>query len=89
MSPLSVAIITVLSVIFIVVALKAVLMKKVSYIVTSVSELSGIAELRLRALMRKNPHSEIYVASNVTDSETEIILNKMSEDYPQIHIIHT
>ena len=44
-------------------------------------------EARLRLLMRKNPHSEIVVINEASNSETTEILKKMQYDFPEIHIV--
>ncbi|MBO5060813.1 MAG: hypothetical protein J6C82_07865 [Clostridia bacterium] len=89
MTPLAAAIITVLSVIFIITALECLCRKKVSYILTTSGEIADNIEVRLRVLLKKNPRSEIFVADNSHTDEAKIILEKLSADYPQIHIIRT
>ena len=84
MEHLSAAIIFSLSIIFIIILANALIQKNMDDIVTKVDE--GSVEMQLRDLLKKYPKSEIYVCDTSQSEESRQILEKLSKDYPQIHI---
>ena len=88
MSNLCIAVLFVLLVIFIIIALDAVFGKKYESILTYAECGDDDIECRLRAIMRKNPNSEIIVVDKSQSAETRIILEKLADDYPEIHVLY-
>lgn len=87
MSNLCIAVVFVLCVIFVIIALDALLKRRYSSIMTFAGEHDDDIEIRLRTLMRKNPDSEIIVVDKSRSPYTHTVLEKLENDFPQIHII--
>lgn len=87
MSNLCIAVVFVLCVIFVIIALDALLARKYSSIMTFAEEYDDDIEIRLRTLMRKNPNSEIIVVDKSHSQYTHSVLEKLENDFPEIHII--
>lgn len=77
----------VLSVIFAIILLECILREKISYICAKADENDGCIEARLRLIKAKNPNSEIIVINGSRDEDTASVLKKLSEDFPEIHIL--
>ncbi len=87
MSALAISVTVVLAVVFLIITLECLLRHSVSYIFTQAADEEDSIEARLRILLRENPNSEIYVFDSSKTAETQIILEKLSEDFPGIHIV--
>lgn len=86
MSPVF-AIIFVLVIIFVLICLECILRKKISYVVTKAIEDEHSIEIKIRDIITKNPSSEIIVICCLTNQETLLILNKLKDEFSQLHII--
>ncbi len=86
MSAFAISVTVVLAVIFITILLECLLRHSVSYVFTHADDDDSI-EARLRIMLAENPNSEIYVFDSSKTAETKIILEKLSVDFPGIHII--
>lgn len=86
MSGFILSVITVLLVIFIIIVIDAILKNRVSYIITSASEADAV-EAQLRIIMKKNSESDIIVIDKTQSEESRQILDKLSHDFPQLHIV--
>ncbi|MCX7715326.1 MAG: glycosyltransferase [Clostridia bacterium] len=56
------------------------------YIILGVQNQENSIEAIVRILMEQNPHSEIIVVDQGSEDSTNMILKKLCEDYPRIHI---
>jgi len=82
-----VPIIIILIIVFFLTCLECILRKRVSYIVSTINDDSEIIESRIRELIFLNPKSEIVVLCTPWNPETLTILEKLSDEYSQLHII--
>ena len=87
MSGAYISIVLILSVIFIILLLGGLAKKQSSYIYTHSCGNADSIEAEIREMLRKNPDSEIVVVTYGDVSETEEILEKLKNDFPQLHII--
>ncbi|MDD6735989.1 MAG: hypothetical protein PUE13_06750 [Clostridiales bacterium] len=87
MNSLFISLILVLTVIFIIISADALLSRKYSCIMTFAGKGDDDIECELRELMRKNPKSEIIVVDKTQSAETHTVLEKLEQDFPEIHII--
>lgn len=86
MSPLVCAIILILSVIFITVLSSVLIKKSTDRIITKIEDDPDYVEAQLREILKKHPDSEIYIANKSKNAESYQIIEKLSCDFPQIHI---
>ena len=84
MSSFCISLIFLLLVIFIIILLSAFFQKKVESLTVSCN--SDYVEIQLRELLKKYPKSEIYIANISKTDESYKIIEKLTADYPQIHI---
>ena len=87
MNGLLISVIAVLLVIFLIISLECILRRRFSYIYTAVENAEDCIEAQLRILLRENPKSEVIVINKTQNAETDEILKKLSQDFPEIHII--
>lgn len=76
-----------LSVIFIVICISAFTKKQLSYFYTEVDNNADSIEVTIREILRKMPASEIVVITYGKDAEAVEILQRLKNEFPQIHII--
>lgn len=88
MSAFIIALIAVLTVIFLIILLDCLAVRGISYITASCGNDPESVECRLRKILKKNPKSEIIVLDNSHSSEISDILSKMQQDFPEIHIVN-
>ena len=86
MSPIY-AIIFVLFVFFVLICVECILRKQISYIVKNINEDEDVIELQIRETIFKNPTSEIIILCTPKNPDTITVLDKLQEDFPQLHII--
>ena len=80
------AIILVLSVIFITVLLSVLIKRNTDKIITKIDDSPDFVEVQLRRILKENPKSEIYILNKSKNAESLEIIEKLSRDFPQIHI---
>lgn len=81
------AIICFLIVVFILICLECFLRKRVLYFYESIDRDEEYIELKIRDIINKNPASEIIILCTPKHPDTITILDKLSIDFPQLHII--
>ena len=87
MSGAYISIVLILSVIFIILLLGGLAKKQSSYVYTHSCGDADSIEAEIREMLWKNPCSEIVAVAYGNDNETEEILEKLKNDFPQLHII--
>ena len=87
MNSLIISIIIILLVIFIIIATDTILRNNFSYVITSTEEVPDSIEAQLRIILKENPISDIIVIDKSESEESKQILEKLSADFPQLHIV--
>ena len=83
----TVAIIFILLIVFFLICLECLLRKRVSYIISYLDDEIENIESKIHEIIFLNPNSEIVVICTPKCNETLTILDKLSNDYTQLHII--
>lgn len=86
MNPASCALILILLVVFIIVLLSALTKKNIEKIITKTDDNPDFIEMQIRDILKKHPESEIYICNKSKNAESYEIIEKLSRDFPQIHI---
>ena len=81
------AIICILIIIFILICLECILRKRVSYFYEIFDQDEEAIELKIREIIGTNPDSEIIILCTPKNPDTITILDKLTSDFPQLHII--
>lgn len=87
MNALIISIVLVLVVIFLIISLDAIINHRLSYIVTEANDTQTCIEAQIRLMLKQNPNSEVIVIDKTQNDETKRILEMLSSDFPEIHII--
>jgi len=81
------AVICILLIVFLLICLECVLRKRVSYVVSSLNKEEETFEAQIRDIISKNPSSEILIFCTARKPETIIVLEKLKEEFSQLHIL--
>ena len=81
------AIICILLIVFALICLECILRKRISYIVSALNEDENDFETKIRKIILENPKSEIVVLCTAKSPEITTILDKLKEEFSQLHII--
>ena len=81
------SLIVVLSVIFVIILVSAIIKNQVSCIYTKADIEQDSIEYTVRDIISKNPASRIVIITYGENDEEEKILRLLEGDFPQIHII--
>lgn len=80
-------ILAVLIIIFVLLLLECLLRKRVSYIVTNLDVDEEAIEVKIRDIIYMHPNSEIIVFCTPKNPEYVSILNKLQDEFSQLHIV--
>ena len=81
------AIICILLIVFALICLECILRKRISYIISAINEDEKNFEAKIRKIILENPKSVIVLLCTAKNTETTTILNKLKEEFSQLHII--
>lgn len=81
------AVVFVLFIVFFIICVECILRKEISYIVKNLNEDENAIEFKVREIVLKNPKSEIIILCTPKNPDTITVLDKLQEDFPQLHIL--